>query len=58
MAELKINIDYAVKCLEANKHNHVTATYYLLLKKHLRNGGDSIADPKSANYDLKSFIKR
>ena len=52
MEELKINIDYARKCLEANKHNHVTATYYLLLKKHLKNGGDSIADPKSASYNL------
>ena len=25
--------DYAVKCLNANKHNHVTTTYYLLHKR-------------------------
>ena len=24
---------YAEKCIDANKHNHVTTTYYLLLKK-------------------------
>ena len=22
--------DYAIKCLQMNKHNHVTTTYYLL----------------------------
>jgi 5'-AMP-activated protein kinase catalytic alpha subunit len=26
--------DYALKCLNANKHNHVTTTYYLLHKRH------------------------
>jgi hypothetical protein len=25
--------DYVVRCLNANKHNHITTTYYLLLKK-------------------------
>jgi 5'-AMP-activated protein kinase catalytic alpha subunit len=34
-----INIEYARKCIQANKHNHITATYYLLLKKHYKNGG-------------------
>lgn len=28
--------DYAVKCLENNKHNHVTTTYYLLREKRRR----------------------
>jgi len=28
--------DYAVKCLQMNKHNHVTSTYYLLIAKKLR----------------------
>ena len=36
------NLEYARKCIEANKHNHVTATYYLLLKKKLKNGGKPI----------------
>jgi 5'-AMP-activated protein kinase catalytic alpha subunit len=58
MTQYNINIDYARKCLEANKHNHITASYYLLLKKHLKNGGDSIADPRSAKYDISYFLKR
>lgn len=28
--------DYAVRCLELNKHNHVTTTYYLLAEKKRR----------------------
>ena len=26
--------DYVVRCLNANKHNHITTSYYLLLKKY------------------------
>jgi len=29
----KFKKDYAVKCINANKHNHVTTTYYLLFKE-------------------------
>jgi len=25
--------DYAIKCLEANRHNHISATYHLINKK-------------------------
>ena len=28
--------DYSVKCIEANRHNHITATYHLLFKKAVR----------------------
>jgi len=28
--------DYAVRCLELNKHNHLTTTYYLLVEKRRR----------------------
>eukprot|EP01066_Platyproteum_vivax_P017531 Platyproteum_vivax@DN7388_c0_g1_i3.p1 len=28
--------DYAIKCLEMNKHNHVTTSYYLLMEKRHR----------------------
>jgi len=58
LAEYKIDVEYARKCLEANKHNHITATYYLLLKKHLKGGGESIADPRSPKYDPKFFFRR
>ena len=30
--------EYAIRCLDANKHNHVTTCYYLLLKKLEREG--------------------
>ena len=56
-SSFNITTDYAIKCIEANKHNYVTATYYLLLKKHIRNGGASIADARMINYD-RSVFKR
>ena len=33
--------DYSIKCLEANRHNHITATYHLLQKKSKRNQKDT-----------------
>ena len=50
LEKLKIfdfDLEYALRCIEANKHNHITTTYYLLLKKHLRSGGKSLADLSS-----------
>lgn len=58
LKDYDINIEYARKCIEANKHNHITSTYYLLLKKHVKAGGDSIADPRSPKYDPSYFLKR
>ena len=58
MEEHNIDIDYARKCIEANKHNHVTATYYLLLKKHIKGGGESIADARKPTYNPEVFLKR
>ncbi len=40
--------DYAIRCLNANKHNHVTTTYYLLLQKMNRIGGI----PNSSKFSL------
>ena len=34
----------------ANRHNHITTAYYLILKKHLRSGKTSIADLSSEGY--------
>ena len=39
IGEYNIDKDYCQKCIEANKHNDVTATYYLLLKKFGANEG-------------------
>jgi len=30
--------EYAIRCLDANKHNHATTCYYLLLKKMEKDG--------------------
>lgn len=39
------------KCIEANRHNSDTTTYYLLLKKHIKDGGTSKADLGSKCFD-------
>lgn len=38
LSEKGFEKEYAIRCLDANKHNHVTTCYYLLLKKHEREG--------------------
>ncbi|CAD8136584.1 unnamed protein product [Paramecium pentaurelia] len=47
------NSDYIKKCLDANKHNNLTTAYFLILKKHLINGGKSVADINSTNFNEK-----
>ena len=47
-----IDLDYTKKCLEANKHNNYTTSYYLLLKKYLQSGGNSIADYSTKSQEL------
>ena len=44
---------YAKKCIQVNKHNQVTSTYYLLLKELIKKGEKSPADVRSADYDPK-----
>lgn len=34
--EYDFEIDYSIKCLEANRHNHITATYHLINKRNKR----------------------
>jgi len=36
------SLEYAMKSIEGNKHNHATTTYYLLLQKKLRNPNSEI----------------
>jgi len=50
LENLNISTSYAKKCIEANKHNHVTTSYYLMLQEHLRNGGKSDADMSSPDF--------
>jgi len=44
--KLQVSEQHVLLNLEANKHNRVTTTYFLLLKKHLKDGGKSIADAR------------
>ena len=48
LKEFDLNIEYVRQCIEANKHNSKTTGYYLLLKKHLVNGGEPT--PDTLNY--------
>ena len=43
---MDFNIDEAKLMIVNNKHNQVTATYYLMLMKHIKYGGFSTADLK------------
>ncbi|OMJ94574.1 hypothetical protein SteCoe_2219 [Stentor coeruleus] len=44
LQKFNLHIDYVRQCLEANKHNSKTTGYYLLLKKHLMEGGNTISE--------------
>ena len=57
LENLGFNVEYAERCIEANKHNHVTTTYYLLLKKHIQSGGKSNVDFSSHSFDPTTFTK-
>lgn len=43
--------NFTKKCIEANRHNDATTTYYLLLKKYIRDGGVSKAYLGSKFFD-------
>ena len=36
----------------------MTATYYLILKKHIKGGGESIADARKPSYNPEVFLRR
>lgn len=48
---LNIDIDLTEKCIEANRHNNETTTYYLLLRKFLKEGNISKADFSGKYFD-------
>ena len=43
--------DYVRNCIEANRHNSVTTTYHLALKKFIKDGGESPCDFTSKQFD-------
>ena len=54
----RFNIDesYARKCIQANKHNHVSASYYLLFKEKIKAGEKSNADVRQPDYNAELFV--
>lgn len=58
MKKFDYDLDYSRKCIEANKHNHITATYNLLLKSKLREGKITIKEAFECKNDLTSLMKR
>jgi len=54
--EFDIDKVYSKKCIQANKHNHISASYYLLLKEKVKKGEKSIADVRQPDYNPKLFI--
>ncbi len=58
MQQFDFNLEFSEKCIDANKHNHVTTTYYLLLKKYLESGGKSLYDINSPDFDSETIIPK
>lgn len=58
MSKYDYDLDYSQKCIEANKHNHITATYSLLLKSRLREGKITIKEAFECKNDLTSLMRR
>jgi len=50
--EFGFDKEYSIKCLEANRHNHITATYHLICKKNQRTS--NIKDSYSSLYEEKN----
>lgn len=48
--------DYAVKCLQMSKHNHVTTTYHLLVEKKRRSGSCLKVPDQSAHAGFEGKI--
>ena len=47
MKEYNYDTKIAKENILNNKHNHITSAYYLLLKKYIRMGNQSIGDLES-----------
>lgn len=56
MKTLNLDPEYVQKCLQANRHNNATTSYYLSLKKYVCEGGQSNYDLSSKSFD-KSILE-
>ena len=53
LVSLNFKREYVIKCINANKHNHATTSYYLLLKKAEKSG--EVDDKQFQIFDDKKF---
>lgn len=51
MKSMNLDPDYVSKCLEANRHNNATTTYYLCLRKFISEGGQTSCDFSSKSFE-------
>ena len=56
MRTLNLDPDHVSRCLEANRHNNLTTTYYLSLKRYISEGGHTSCDLSSKSFD-KSILE-
>lgn len=56
MEQYKFTSDYSKKCIQANKHNHITATYHLLVKKELKQGKVTIQQAYESKNDISTLM--
>jgi 5'-AMP-activated protein kinase, catalytic alpha subunit len=54
-SELGYDGNYALKCIETNKHNSVTATYNLLLNRNIREGKITLKEAFECKKGIKVF---
>lgn len=51
LTEMGLDIEKTQSCLQANRHNNLTTTYYLAFKKFIKEGGESNCDLASKDFD-------
>ena len=56
LAEYNYDLEYSQKCIEANKHDIITTTYYLLMKKFKASEGEAQLPSEKSNSLRSSFI--
>lgn len=47
LEQFGFDADYTVKCIEANRHNNITAAYHLMYKKAQRQNADYLGPPSN-----------
>lgn len=46
-----LDVEKTQSSLEANRHNNLTTTYYLALKKYIKEGGETHCDLAGKDFD-------